>query len=148
MRTHEVIARSAKKPLWLWAQIFSQALLLIFWANKLREGDDGAAIVMTVLLSIVVILSVAAVFGFQRVELVLTDDAVLLRRRWHPITVARADIRAVRGDIPGRPSWSASLIVQLDAGQIVTLPTFGQTGATLVPTLQEWAGVGETPTVR
>ena len=146
--TYEVIARSPKKPLWLWAQIILQSLLLAYWANKLRNGDDGAAIVMTVGFSIVVILAVTSVFGYQRVALVLTDDAVMLRRRWRPIAIARTDIRAVRGDIPGRPSWSNSLVLQLDDDRTVTLPTFGQTGKTLVPKLQEWAGVGETPTGR
>ncbi|QTE31097.1 hypothetical protein [Pengzhenrongella sicca] len=145
--TSEIIARSPKKPAWLWVQVIVQSILFAYWANRFREsGDADVAIVMAVGLFIVLALSVAAVLGYQRVTLVLTDNSVTLQRRWRPIVVPRTAILAVRGEIPGRPSWSSSLVLELDDKRIVTLPTFGQTGKALVPRLQDWAGVGEKPT--
>lgn len=132
--TSEVIARSPKKPPWLWVQLIVQSILFAYWANKFRDrGDADVAIVITVGFFIILVLSIAAVFGYQRVTLVLTDDSVTLQRRWRPIAVARTEIRAVRGEIPGRPSWSSSLVLELDDERTVTLPTFGQTGKALVP---------------
>ncbi|WP_217616600.1 hypothetical protein [Cellulomonas sp. GbtcB1] len=95
---------------------------------------SGLLIVMAVVLAVVDL----------RAALVLTDDALLLERRWRPLRVPREAVRAVDGNIHGRPSWSESVVVTV-AGRDrpIRLGGFDVHARVLIPRLQEWAGVGD-----
>lgn len=113
--------------LWLWPAV--------------RDGDVGRGVVG----GLWVVLAVAwLVLGSgPRARLVLDDDVLRLVRPLRPWSVRRADVVAVRGDVPGRPTWSGSLVLETrDGSHRVSGLEPGP--AVLVPRLQEWAGVGET----
>ncbi|MBW0255469.1 hypothetical protein [Cellulomonas sp. PS-H5] len=94
---------------------------------------------------LLIVMAVVLALTDLRATLVLTDDALLLERRWRPLRVPREAVLAVDGNIHGRPSWSESVVVTV-AGRDrpVRLGGFEVHARVLIPRLQEWSGVGDT----
>lgn len=141
----EVVARTARPGRWLWAGAAGQALLLASWVPRLGGEDHGLAVVFVCLSGLLLVMAVVLAVTDLRATLVLTDDALLLERRWRPLRVPREAVLAVDGNIHGRPSWSESVVVTV-AGRDrpVRLGGFEVHARVLIPRLQEWAGVGDT----
>ncbi|WP_147795170.1 hypothetical protein [Cellulomonas sp. Y8] len=141
----EVVARTARPGRWLWAGSAGQALLLASWVPRLGGEDHGLAVVFVCLSGLLIVMAVVLAVTDLRATLVLTDDALLLERRWRPLRVPREAVLAVDGNIHGRPSWSESVVVTV-AGRDrpVRLGGFEVHARVLIPRLQEWAGVGDT----
>jgi hypothetical protein len=141
----EVVARAPQQSRQIWVTVGIQALLAVVWVVRfLLDGDRVAAVLagcFVVLLLVGVVLALAP----PALTLTLTDDALVLTRRRRPLHVARGDVRAVRGDVPNRPSWSGQVVVETRDGRAVRLPRFDVTPGALIPRLQDWAGVGERP---
>ncbi len=138
----EVLATTGPTPRWLWGMAAVQAANFALWTVRLVRGDDDAVVVMAVTLAVAVAAATVALVGGRRVRLVLTDDALHVERRFRPVTVPRAAVRGVRGDVPDRPGWSQAVLVELD-GRVVRLPAVDAPPSVLVPRLQAWARVGE-----
>jgi len=118
-----------------------------FWTWRIAAGEHGRArvVVLAVAGALLVALVVALAVAFRRrggVVLRLDETELRLERRVHPVAVRRRDVLAVRGDVPGRPTWSEHVLVQTPGG-ILRLPPLDQPPGVLVPLLQEWAGVEE-----
>lgn len=141
----EVVARAPRQTRQIWLTLGIQALLAVVWGVRfLTDGDRGAAVlagcfVVLVLVGLVLALAPPAL------TLTLTDEALVVTRRWRPLHVRRGDVRAVRGDVPNRPSWSGQVVVETADGRAVRLPRFDVPPGVLIPRLQDWAGVGERP---
>ncbi|MFS0703806.1 hypothetical protein AB6N23_04720 [Cellulomonas sp. 179-A 9B4 NHS] len=138
----EVVARTPPPPRWLGVLAAVQLVNLVYWTVRLFGGERDAAVVMVVSVAVALAAATAALVASRRATLVLTPDHLLLERRRHPLTIARQDVRGVRGDVPGRPSWSEVVLLDV-GGREVRLPVLDARPATLVPRLQRWADVGE-----
>jgi hypothetical protein len=140
----EVLATSKRVPPWWWTNLAVQALLLGLWAWRLAQGERGAAVVLTVGFALVVVLGVLGGLVDRSSALVLTDEALVVERPWRPRRIPRAEIRAVDGDVHGRPGWSDAVVLTV-GHRTVKLGGFDAHPRVLIPRLQEWAGVGGTP---
>ncbi|MBB2924401.1 hypothetical protein [Cellulomonas cellasea] len=144
----EVVARSPARRGLLLALLVINVLQLALWVTRALREDDPVATLLAVALAVLVVgLAVSVLLTRRPAELVLTEDALTLRRRRRPLTVARASIRAVRGDVRGRPTWSHTVVLHLD-DRTLRLPALEPGAGVLVPRLQTWAGVGEDPEER
>ncbi|WP_129336546.1 hypothetical protein [Cellulomonas endophytica] len=96
-----------------------------------------------VLLSVAFVCGVALAASSRQSVLSTRGDVLVWRRPFRTdVVVARAAVRAVHGDVAGRPSWSGKTVVETTGGA-VTIAGVEPAPAVLVPLLQEWAGVGE-----
>lgn len=122
----------------LWA---TQSLL---WGWQALTEGGPLQIAMAILATVALITFGTMSIVGTRIELVLRGDALQLRRRLRPLTVSRADVVAVRGDVLGRPSWSQCVIIETRSGD-VRLPALNPSPSVLIPRLQRWVEVGERP---
>ncbi|WP_258724864.1 hypothetical protein [Cellulomonas sp. NS3] len=144
----EVLARAPARRGLLLALLAINVVQLALAVVRAVRDDDPTATLLAVLLAVLVGgLAVGVLLAARPAELVLTEDALVLRRRLRPLTVARASVRAVRGDVRGRPTWSHAVVLQLE-DRTLRLPALEPGAGVLVPRLQSWAGVGEDPDER
>jgi hypothetical protein len=144
---HEVIARAPRAPRWAWVGLALNALLCVHWAWRFaQDGETEAAVLLTLVL-IGTAGFVVALLSRPPATVTITDDALLIARLRGPQRIERSAVRAVHGDVPGRPTWSEFAIVETDAGP-VRLAGLDVGVAVLVERLQDWAGVGEQPAPR
>ncbi|WP_431835745.1 hypothetical protein [Cellulomonas sp. Y8] len=138
------MARTPRPGRWVWLLVVSQGLVLASWLPRLGGEERGLAALLIGGSGVIIVMAVAQAVVDLRAALVLTDDALLLERRWRPLRVPREAVRAVDGNIHGRPSWSESVVVTV-AGRDrpIRLGGFDVHARVLIPRLQEWAGVGD-----
>ena len=140
----ERVASAATPVMFVRLQLVMWTLMLLSWGSQAVRDGEAFHVAMTVLAATgcagFAWLSLAA----PRTELVLGDGALEVRRRFRPLVVDREDVVAVRGDVPGRPTWSEYVVVET-RDRTVRLPAFDRGPRDLIPLLQEWAGVGEQP---
>lgn len=141
----EVLARTARPGRWVWLIVVGQGFALASWLPRLGGEERGVALLFVCASGLLIVMAVVLALTDLRATLVLTDDALLLERRWRPLRVPREAVLAVDGNIHGRPSWSESVVVTV-AGRDrpVRLGGFEVHARVLIPRLQEWAGVGDT----
>lgn len=102
-------------------------------------------VLFVVLFVVLLVMAVAdMLMPADRRQVVVTETELLVGRRWRVTTIARPDVRAVRGDVLDRPTWSDRVVVE-HAGGEMRLPRYEEPPAVVVRRLQEWAGVGERP---
>ncbi|WP_203669635.1 hypothetical protein [Cellulomonas pakistanensis] len=137
---------TTKRPgAWSWSIVISQALLLALWLRRLGGEEHRLAIVMVSASGVLVVSALVLALVDLRASLVLTDDALLLERRWRPLRIPRDAVLAVDGNVHGRPSWSEAVVVTVRGrDRPVRLGNFEVHARVLIPRLQEWAGVGDT----
>lgn len=150
----EVVARTRRPGpwvwvwvwVWVWAVVAGQAFLLASWLPRLGGPERGLALAFVCASGLVIAIGVALAVVDLRATLLLTDDALLVERRWRPLRIPRAAVRAVDGNIHGRPSWSESVVLTV-AGRDrpMRLGGFDVHARVLIPRLQDSAGVGATP---
>jgi hypothetical protein len=141
----EVVARTARPGRWLWAGAAGQVLLLASWVPRLGGEERGLAAFFVSASGLLLVLWVVVAVVDLRATLVLTEDALLLERRWRPLRIPRDAVVSVDGNVHARPSWSESVVLTV-AGRDrpVRLGGFEVPARVLIPRLQEWAGVGGT----
>lgn len=139
---HDVIARTVPPGRRVWWTVVAQGLVLAFWVPRLGREEGGLAVLMVGASGLLVASGVVLALTDLRTALVLTDDALLLERRWRPLRIPRDAVRAVDGNIPGRPSWSEAVVITVDGrDRPMRLGPFDVHARVLIPPLQEWAGV-------
>lgn len=141
----EVVARTARPGRWVWLIVVAQGLALASWVPRLGGEERGLAVLFVCASALLIVMAVVVAVVDPRATLVLTDEALLVERRWRALRVARDAVQAVDGNIHGRPSWSESVVLTV-AGRDrpVRLGGFEVHARVLIPRLQEWAGVGDT----
>ncbi|MBB2925489.1 hypothetical protein [Cellulomonas cellasea] len=77
----------------------------------------------------------------QRQHFIVTDDALFLWHGLRPVSIPRGDVVAVRGD-SARLEWSSALVIETTTRKL-TLSDIRGWPLAAIPTLQNWAGVGE-----
>lgn len=137
-----VVAVGAPSVKWAKAQLVLNLLLLLLWGWQALTTNQTIYVVLTGFSAVAVVLYLWAAISAPRVELILTSDRLEVRRRFRPHLIDRREITAVRGDVPGRPSWSEQVLVETRGG-VVRLPPLDRPPAEVIPELQQWAGVGE-----
>jgi hypothetical protein len=146
----EELGRARPPSRWFWALPVGAATQTTGYGWRVLEGERGGAVLMLVLSSLLLATATATMLVSPRARLVLTDDALLLERRWRPLRVPRADVVDVDGDVRGRPDWSeyAVLTVRAADGTDRTVKVgagLDVHARVLVPRLRAWAGVGDAP---
>ncbi|NKY38970.1 hypothetical protein [Cellulomonas septica] len=142
----EVVARSPGPPRWLYVLVVVNGATAAYWAVRLAGGTRDAAVVLGAAGCLALAAALALLLDRLRARLVVTDDALRVERRWRPRTIARDEIRAVRGDVPDRPSWSQAVLVEVADGRVVHLSPLDASAGDVIVRLQRWAGVGERAT--
>jgi hypothetical protein len=141
----EVVTTTKGVPRWLWALVLVQAVQAVTYGVRVASGEGGEAILLLVMTSLVAVCGVVVLLVDLRATLVLTEDTLLVERRWRPLRVPREAVLAVDGDVRGRPSWSGSAVLTVRGrDRPVRLGNVEMHARVLVPRLQEWAGVGDT----
>lgn len=140
----EVVARAPARLNVFVALLVVNLMQLALWGPQLVRDPDPLIGLLVAFLLVSALVVGAALLVARSVELVLDRDTLRLVRRWRPLVIPRTSVRAVRGSVPGRPSWSDAVLLDVD-GRTVRLPTLEPSPAILVPRLQTWAGVGEAP---
>lgn len=142
----EVVARSPRPRRSMIVLAIMNTAYVALWSWRFG-GELGSA--RPVALAVGAVVLVAATYVLVRLyrrrggtRLVLTGDELRLERRVRPVVVRREDVVAVRGDVPGRPTWSERVLVLTRTG-VVTLPHLDRPPAALIAALQGWSGVGE-----
>jgi hypothetical protein len=140
----EVVARTARPGRWAWLVVVAQGLVLASWVPRLGGEERGLAVLFVCASGLLIVLAVVVAVVDLRATLVLTDDALLLERRWRALRIPREAVRAVDGDVHGRPSWSEAVVLTV-AGRDrpVRLGGLDVPARVLIPRLQDWAGVGD-----
>lgn len=142
----EVVTTTKRVGRWLWALVVVQAVQAVMYGVRVASGERGAAVLLLVMTTTVVVGGVVILLVDVRATLVLTDDALLLERRWRPLRIRRDAILAVDGNVHGRPSWSEAVVLTVHGrDRPVRLGNFEVHARVLIPRLQDWAGVGDTP---
>lgn len=141
----EVVARTQRPGRWAWLIVVAQGLTLASWVPRLGGEERGLAVPFIGASGLLIVMAVVLAVVDLRATLILTEDALLLERRWRPLRIPRDAVLAVDGNIHGRPSWSESVVLTV-AGRDrpVRLGGFEVHARVLIPRLQEWAGVGDT----
>jgi hypothetical protein len=80
-----------------------------------------------------------------RPELVFSGSSLHIRLPLLRQVVARSEVLAVHGTVPGRPAWSDRTIIETLSGQLI-LPRRAGPPAELIPELQQWADVDDVAT--
>ncbi len=119
-------------------------LLLLLWGWRAVTEREPLSIFMAALAVVAVAVHTWVYFTEPRTRLLLRDEELELRRRFRPLPVVRADVVAVRGDVPDRPTWSDHVLIET-RDRTVRLPLLDRPAGELIPRLQNWAGVGEHP---
>ncbi|GMA30115.1 hypothetical protein [Litorihabitans aurantiacus] len=136
----EVIARQQPQPRWLYVMLFLYTAILARWVGAFFDLPWywAAAVAAVVMAS-----GTWLVHARTTTALVVTPDAMVLRRRLRPRTIDRTAILAVRTDVPGRPTWSSQVLIDTTDGTI-ELPRFDEpTMAEIVQRLQDWSGTAD-----
>jgi hypothetical protein len=114
------------------------------WAWRFARDGDGEAAVLLTLAVVAAVCLAAGLLTRPPATITITDDGLLITRLRGVQRIERSAVRAVHGDVPGRPSWSEYAVVETDAGA-VRLAGLDVGVPALVERLQQWAGVGEQP---
>jgi hypothetical protein len=144
---HEVIARAPRAPRSAWVGLTVNVVLCALWAWRFARDGDGEAAVLLVLAVVATACLTVGVLNRPQATVTITDDALLIARLRGVQRIERSAVRAVHGDVPGRPSWSEYAVVETEAGA-VRLAGLDVGVPALVERLQQWAGVGEQPAPR
>lgn len=140
----EVVAQEQRRPRWLWVGPVCSLIAIGISIRSIVDGRVGM-VLFVVLFVVLLVMAVAdMLMPADRRQVVVTETELLVGRRWRVTTIARPDVRAVRGDVPDRPTWSDRVVVE-HAGGEMRLPRYEEPPAVVVRRLQEWAGVGERP---
>jgi hypothetical protein len=118
------------------------ATQLLLWGPQAFTEREPLQIAMAILAAVALAAAVSMSLAGTRIELLVHEDTLELRRRFRPLTVARADVVAFKGNVSGRPSWSEYVIIETRSGE-VRLPVLKPSPSVLLPRLQRWAGVSE-----
>ncbi|WP_298455005.1 hypothetical protein [uncultured Cellulomonas sp.] len=140
----ELVATSATSAPFRRTQLVLWGLQFLLWAGQAVAEGGRLQTGMAVLTGIGFAAQVVVALSGPRVTLVLHDDHLELRRRVRPWSIDRADVVAVGGDVPGRPTWSQQVKIRTRTG-VLTLPALDRAPADIIGRLGAWAGVGETP---
>lgn len=140
-----MVATGAKPVTFLRLQVLIWTLLFLSWGWQALTEGKRVQVFMTVLAGIALAGYVWMAVSTRRVELVVHEDHLQLSRRFRSLSIARSDITAIRGDVPGRPTWSQQVLIETD-DRTVRLPALDRSPSETIARLQEWAGVGEQPT--
>jgi hypothetical protein len=148
----EELGRALRPSRWFWALPVCAATQVAGYGARVLQGERGGPVLMLVLTALLLVVSTATMLASPRARLVLTDDALLLERRWRPLRVPRADVVDVDGNVRGRPDWSeyAVLTVRAADGTDRTVKVgagLDVHARVLVPRLRAWAGVEDSPSV-
>ncbi|MFI2101677.1 hypothetical protein ACH436_00140 [Isoptericola sp. NPDC019693] len=141
---HDVVARTPRQPRLAWGLLATWACLFAVQTVRLLDAVDWPTILLGVAAALGMVAAIAQLVASRSGQLVLTDDELRVERRRRPLTIPRGAVRAVRGNLRDRPTWSARVVVE-HAGGEVTLPRYDLAPALVIACLQEWAGVGERP---
>ncbi len=140
----EVIARATRPPRWMWTNLVIQAALAGLWTWRFLQDGETVAGGLAAGFVLLALLGGVLIASTPPAALVLTDEALLVQRRWRPRRVARSSVRAVHGNVPGRPTWSESVVIETDSGP-VHLGGLDLGVPAMIDRLQAWARVGEQP---
>ena len=138
-----VASQTAPVRLWKW-QLGLWVLLFSGWGWQAVAEPTGLRITMATMAGASVVMYAWMLTSGVRVQLVLAGDTLHLKRPLRPLAVARSEILAVGGDVPGRPTWSQQVVIKTRAREI-KLPAFDLPPAEVIARLQSWAGVDEDP---
>lgn len=124
--------------------LMGSGLVGVWWVMRMLVDVAGWSWTWALPTAVAAVVLVSWVaLGFDAQALVLTDDALEVRRRFRPLTIPRDAILGARGEIPGRPRWSTRAMVETADGTR-RLPGFADTHVGhVVEAVQEWAGVDE-----
>ncbi|MDT0164168.1 hypothetical protein Q9R32_01190 [Actinotalea sp. AC32] len=125
-------------------QLVIWATQLLLWGPQALTEREPLQIVMAIFTTVGLAAAVWMGLTGARIELLVHEDSLELRRRFRPLTVARADVIGFKGNVSGRPSWSEYVIIETRSGE-VRLPALKPSPSVLLPRLQRWAGVDEKP---
>jgi hypothetical protein len=139
-----VIATGVPLLKFLRLQLVLWAVQFLVWGGQAVTERKPLFLVMTVISAVSLGSYGWMAVSSPRVALILRDETLELRRWFRPLSLARVDIVAVRGDVAGQPSWSAQVLIQTH-DRVARLPALDRKPAELILRLQEWAAVGETP---
>lgn len=117
---------------------------LLLWGRQALTEREPLQIAMASFAAVLLVVVVWMLLAGTRIELLMHDETLELRRRYRPLTVARADVVAIRGNVVDRPAWSDHVIVETHGGE-VRLPALKPSPSVLIPRLKRWAGLGEEP---
>jgi len=142
-----ILARTPRTPRWTFPWVLLQGAMLAYWTWQIGAEEQGTARAVIVAVGAILLVAfVAAMVQLYRgrggAAVVLSERELRLERRVRPVTLARHEVLAVRGNVPGRPSWSERVVIETPGG-LVSLPLLDKSPALIVPRLQEWAGVSE-----
>jgi len=140
----QIVARERPRPRWFWVgPILGLVGVSAATVNMAlgRWGQVLFVILFAVLLTVAVI---DLLLPADRKQAVVTDDVLRVGRWGRVSTIARNDVRAVHGDVLGRPTWSDRVVVEHVGGEL-RLPLYAEPPSEVIGRLQEWAGVGERP---
>jgi hypothetical protein len=140
----EVVAQEEPVSRWFWVGPLC-SLVALAVATRSLVGGRTAGVLFAALFAVLLARTlVELLLPADRRRAVVTGDALVVGRWWRVVTIAREDVRAVRGDVPGRPTWSDRVVVEHAGGEL-WLPRYQQPPAVVIQRLQEWAAVGERP---
>jgi hypothetical protein len=138
----ELVASGVRSVPFARFQLGLWALLLVLWGWQALTERRPHQVLMAVLAAVALVGYVWLAVAGTRTALVLHDERLELRRRRRPLAIARADVVGVKGDVPGRPTWSEGVVVVTRTGE-VRLPALDRPPGDVIVRLQRWAGVGE-----
>ncbi|MFE5310420.1 hypothetical protein [Isoptericola sp. NPDC056578] len=141
---HEVVARTPRQTRLFWGLLVTWTCVLAVNTARLAGGADRSTVVLAVVAALGMVAALAQLVASRSGQLVLTDDELRVERRRRPLAIPRADVRAVRGNLRDRPTWSDQVIVE-HAGGETRLPRYDLAPGLVIARLQEWARVGERP---
>lgn len=146
-RGAEIVARSPVASRSLLAMTIINGVNVAFWLWRISSEEQGRGRQVVLAVGAVLLMAAAGalVLIYRRrggTRLVLTDDELRLERRAKPVVLRREEVLAVRGNIPGRPTWSEHVLVQTQSG-LHTLPPLDRPPSELILALQQWSGVSE-----
>lgn len=140
----DVIATGGMSRKFLMLQLALWAMQFVVWGGQALTAREPFQIAMAVLAGAALLTFGWMAAAGTSIDLIVRNESLELRRRFRPLTVARADVVAIRGDVIGRPSWSSCVIIETRGGD-VRLPALNPSPTVLVPRLQRWVEEGERP---
>ncbi|MFF2266911.1 hypothetical protein ACFVTZ_01480 [Cellulosimicrobium cellulans] len=139
----EIVGQEQPRPRWWWVGPICASVAVAVSTRDLLGGDAWAVLFVLQFAVLLVIMVFGLLLPVDRRRALVTDDALVVGRWWGVVTIARKDVRAVRGEVPNRPTWSDRVVVEHEGGEM-RLPRYGEAPAVVIQRLQEWAGVCET----
>ncbi|MTG89883.1 hypothetical protein GJV82_13140 [Cellulosimicrobium sp. BIT-GX5] len=140
----EVIAQEQPRSRWYWIGPVCGFAGLAGATHSLAGGRTAMVLFIGFFAVLLTLMLVELFAPVDRRQVIATDERLFVGRWWRVVSIARQDVRAVRGDVPNRPTWSDRVIVEHVGGEL-TLGRYEQPPAVVIQRLQEWAGVGERP---